>query len=195
MSNVSVFGLGYVGVVSAGCLAKEGHVVIGVDPNETKVNLINEGNSPIIEEGLIEEGLAELIEMGRSSRRLLATMDPMEGVLETEMSLICVGTPSQLNGSLDLKYVRNVCEQIGAVLKEKKDFHVVVCRSTILPGSMHDVVIPTLEQYSGKKAGVGFGVCNNPEFLREGTAVYDFYNPPKTVIGQSGEKKSYVWRQ
>jgi len=183
MSNVSVFGLGYVGVVSAACLVNKGHKVIGVDPVKDKVDMLNAGKSPII-----EEGLAELIEAGRLSRRLRATMDPMKGVLETEMSLICVGTPSQSNGSLNLKYVRNVCEQIGEAIRLKKDFHVVVCRSTILPGSMRDVVIPTLEEYSGKEAGVDFGVCNNPEFLREGTAVYDFYNPPKTVIGETDSK-------
>ena len=106
----------------------------------------------------------------------------------TDMSFICVGTPSLVNGGLDLKYVRNVCEQIGKAIKGKEEFHVVVARSTMLPGSMNDVVIPILEEYSGKKAGSGFGVCNNPEFLREGTAVYDFYNPPKTVIGETDEK-------
>lgn len=115
----------------------------------------------------------------------MATTDVGEAVLDTDLSLICVGTPSQSNGSLDLKYVRNACEQIAIALKKKKQFHVVVCRSTVLPGTMRGVVIPALEQYSEKKAGSDFGVCNNPEFLREGTAVYDFYHPPKTVIGQT----------
>jgi len=119
---------------------------------------------------------------------LRATQDIREAVSGSDISLICVGTPSQLNGSLDLKYVRKVCEEIGAALREKDDFHVVVARSTMLPGSMHSVVIPTLEEYSGKKAGTDFGVCNNPEFLRESTAVYDYYNPPKTVIGETDEK-------
>lgn len=187
MSKVSVFGLGYVGAVSVGCLAHDGHYVIGVDPNITKVDLINQGHSPVI-----EKEIDEIIAKGVSEKTIVATTDIRKAVLETEMSLICVGTPSQSNGSLDLKYVRNVCEQIAIVLKEKKEFHVVVCRSTILPGTMRSVVIPTLEQFSGKKAGICFGVCNNPEFLREGTAVYDFYHPPKTVIGQTDSRSGDI---
>lgn len=183
MARISVFGLGYVGTVTAACLANEGHVVVGVDPNETKVRLIDEGKSP-----LVEKGLAEHIHTAIAEGRLRATTDPQESVLATELSMICVGTPSQTNGSLDLKYVRNVCEEIGLALRHKEAFHVVVCRSTVLPGSMRSVVIATLEQYSGKRAGTEFGVCNNPEFLREGTAVHDFYNPPKTVIGQTDAK-------
>ena len=179
MSKISVFGLGYVGAVSAACFANEGHTVVGVDPNETKVDMINDGKSPII-----EQGLAELIQNVVADNRLRATKNPEEGILATELSLVCVGTPSRSNGSLDLKYVSQVCEQIGKLLKRKTDFHVVVCRSTMLPGSMSEVVIPTLEKFSNKRAGVDFGVCSNPEFLREGTAVYDFYHPPKTVIGQ-----------
>ena len=180
MSEISIFGLGYVGVVSACCLANDGHFVLGVEPNQTKVDLINTGKSPII-----EDGTTELIQKAVAAGRLRAITDAEEAVRRTELSLICVGTPSQPNGSLDLKYVRNVSEQIGRILKQKKDFHVVVYRSTMLPGSMRDIVIPTLEEYSGKKAGTDFGVCTNPEFLREGTAVYDYYNPPKIVIGQT----------
>lgn len=180
MSEISIFGLGYVGVVSACCLANDGHFVLGVEPNRTKVDLINNGKSPII-----EDGTAELIQKAVAAGRLRAITDAEEAVCRTELSLICVGTPSQPNGSLDLKYVRNVSEQIGGSLKQKQGFHVVVYRSTMLPGSMRDIVIPTLEQYSGKKAGIDFGVCTNPEFLREGTAVYDYYNPPKIVIGQT----------
>ena len=178
--RISIFGMGYVGVVSAACLAKEGHTVIGVDPNGAKVDLVNSGMSPIV-----ENQTPELIREAVAKGTLRATMDVKEAVLASELSLICVGTPSQNNGSLDLKYVRRVCEEIGQVLRTKDDFHVVVCRSTVLPGTMRGIVIPILEEHSGKQAGQGFGVCNNPEFLREGTAVHDFYNPPKTVIGET----------
>lgn len=178
--RISVFGLGYVGAVSAGCLASEGHDVIGLDPNKTKVDLINRGMSPIIEkdiDGIIAKSVAD--------GKLVATLDLYKAVLESEISFICVGTPSRGNGDLDLSFVYKVCEEIGEAIQKKNDFHVVVCRSTMLPGSMRKVVIPALEKYSGKKAGVDFGVCNNPEFLREGTAVFDYSNPPKTVIGES----------
>ncbi|MYM98499.1 nucleotide sugar dehydrogenase [Duganella vulcania] len=181
--KISIFGLGYVGAVSAGCLATDGHEVIGVDPNRTKVDLINQGTTPII-----EKDIGEMIAATVKSGHLRATTDVHDAVMGSDMSLICVGTPSQLNGNLDLSHVRKVCEQIGAAIKDKAGFHVVVARSTMLPGSMSSVVIPTLEAASGKKAGVDFGVCNNPEFLREGTAVYDYYHPPKTVIGESDEK-------
>ena len=181
--RVSIFGLGYVGAVSAGCIADNGHTVIGVDPFQTKVNLINEGVTPII-----EDEIGEIIARTVSKGLLRATSSAKEAIMNSEISLICVGTPSQINGSLDLKYVRRVCEDIAEIIKEKDDFHVVVCRSTILPGSMREVVIPTLERISGKKAGIDFGVCNNPEFLRESTAVYDFYNPPKTVVGETDER-------
>lgn len=185
--KISIFGLGYVGAVSAGCLAAEGHTVIGVDPNATKVDLINAGNTPII-----EQGLGDLIKAGVDQGRLSATSDVHAAVAETDLSIICVGTPSQSNGSLDLTYVRRVCQQIGEVLKDKDDFHVVVARSTMLPGSMMGTVIPTLEESSGKQAGVGFGVCINPEFLRESTAVHDFYHPPKTVIGETDQKSGDI---
>ena len=177
--KISIFGLGYVGTVSAGCFAHDGHDVIGVDPNPTKVDLINQGRTPVI-----EKDIGDLIATAVKAGRLAATTSVSEAINRSELSLVCVGTPSQLNGSLDLKYVRNVCEQIGSALKEKPDFHVVVIRSTMLPGSISRVVIPTLEEASGKRAGKDFGVCNNPEFLREGTAVHDFYHPPKTVIGE-----------
>jgi GDP-mannose 6-dehydrogenase len=181
--KISIFGMGYVGAVSAGCLASDGHTVIGVDPNRTKVDLIKQGQTPII-----EKDIGEMIAATVKDGLLQATDDVRHAVLNSEMSLICVGTPSQLNGNLDLSAVRKVCEQIGAALKEKKDFHVVVARSTMLPGSMRSVVIPALEQASGKKAGVDFGVCNNPEFLREGTAVHDYHHPPKTVIGETDQR-------
>src|SRR5580693_3865133 len=177
--RISIFGLGYVGTVSAGCLADDGHEVVGVDPLPTKVDLINRGQSPII-----ETDIGEIIAATAKAGRLRATSDPMQAIRETELSFVCVGTPSQANGNLDLRYIRRICEQIGAALKTKTARHTVVIRSTILPGTMHKIVIPTLEEFSGKKAGFDFGVCNNPEFLREGSAVKDFRCPPKTVIGE-----------
>lgn len=178
--RISVFGLGYVGAVGAGCLAKDGHTVIGVDPNQTKVDLINQGQTPII-----EAEIGDIISRSAREGTLRATTSVAEAVHGSDVSFICVGTPSQLNGSLDLRYVRKVCEEIGTALRDKDGFHIVVQRSTVLPGTMASVVIPTLEEYSGKTGGRDFGVCNNPEFLREGTAVNDFYHPPKTVIGES----------
>jgi GDP-mannose 6-dehydrogenase len=165
--------------VSAACLAKDGHDIIGVDPVRTKVQLINSGNPPIIETG-IEEIIAEAV----ATVRLRATDDPVQAIQGTELSFVCVGTPSQINGDLDLTHVRNVCEQIGLALRGKSARHTVVIRSTILPGTMRRVIIPVLEEVSGKKVGADFGVCNNPEFLREGTAVLDFNSPSKTVIGE-----------
>ena len=177
--RISVFGLGYVGAVSAGCLADDGHEVVGVDPVPTKVDLINRGQSPIV-----EKGVGEIIVAAANAGRLRATSDPTKAIRETELSFVCVGTPSQANGNLDLRYIRRICEQIGEALKTKNESHTVVIRSTILPGTMRKVVIPTLEEFSGKHASVDFGVCNNPEFLREGSAVKDFRCPPMTVIGE-----------
>lgn len=177
--KISVFGLGYVGTVSAGCLANDGYEVVGVDPIQTKVDLINRGRSPII-----EAEIGEIIQSTVKSGRLRAIVDPKEAIQKTDLSFVCVGTPSQPNGNLDLRYIRRICEQIGEALKAKSGRHTVVIRSTVLPGTMREIVIPILEESSGKKAGVGFGVCHNPEFLREGSAVKDFYAPPKTVIGE-----------
>ena len=177
--RISIFGLGYVGTVSAGCLAYEGHDVVGVDPVPTKVNLINRGKSPIV-----ETDVGEIIAATAKAGRLRATSDPSQAIRETELSFVCVGTPSQANGNLDLRYIRRICEQIGEALKSKNERHTVVVRSTILPGTMRKIVIPILEEFSAKKAAVEFGVCNNPEFLREGSAVNDFRCPPKTVIGE-----------
>ena len=176
--KISVFGLGYVGAVSAGCLAALGHEVVGVDPVEAKVALTAQGKPPVVEKDL-ERLLTDAVAQGR----LRATTDSRKAVLETDCSLVCVGTPSKANGDLDLSHVSAVNKQIGETLREKQARHMVVIRSTVLPGTLRGVVIPILEQASGKKAGVDFGVGNNPEFLREGTAVADFYHPPKTVIG------------
>lgn len=177
--RVSIFGLGYVGAVSAGCLANEGHQVVGVDPVLTKVNLINQGQCPIV-----EADIGGIIASSVEGGWLRATDDPTPAIRDTELSFVCVGTPSQANGNLDIRYIRRICEQIGDALKSKTTRHTVVIRSTIVPGTMHNIVVPTLEEFSGKKAGADFGVCHNPEFLREGSAVKDFYSPPKTVIGQ-----------
>src|SRR4051812_47673091 len=178
--KVSVFGLGYVGSVSAASFAGDGHTVVGVDVNADKVASINAGKSPII-----EPGLDELLARNVSEGRLRATTDTREAIAATEASLVCVGTPSRRNGSLDLTYLERVCEQIGAALRDKPAYHVVVVRSTVLPGTTHGVVIPALERESGKKYGEGFGVSVNPEFLREGTAIKDFRKPPLTLVGHN----------
>ena len=177
--KISIFGLGYVGAVSAGCLSAQGHSVIGVDPVRAKVDLINRGQSPII-----EENINSIIASAVAEGRLRATDDHLAAIQNTEVSFVCVGTPSQPNGNLDLRYIRRICEQIGEVLKDKAASHVVVIRSTVLPGTMRQIVILVLEEFSGKTAGTDFAVCHNPEFLREGSAVNDFYCPPKTVIGE-----------
>ncbi len=181
--RISIFGLGYVGTVSAGCFANDGHDVVGVDPVQTKVSLINQGQCPII-----EADIGEIITSAVAKSRLRATEDPTLAIKDTDLSFVCVGTPSQTNGNLDLRYIRRISEQIGQGLREKNTWHAVVVRSTIMPGTMRTIVIPILEECSGKRAGVDFGVCHNPEFLREGSAVRDFYSPPKTVIGQLDER-------
>ena len=177
--KISVFGLGYVGAVSAGCLANDGHYVVGVDTVQAKVDFINRGKSPII-----EADIGEIMAACAAAGRLTATADATQAITATELSFVCVGTPSLPNGNLDLRYIRRICEQVGEGLKNKNTWHTVVIRSTILPGTMRGIVIPVLEEFSGKKAGVDFGVCHNPEFLREGSAVQDFNAPPKTVIGE-----------
>jgi GDP-mannose 6-dehydrogenase len=178
--KVSVFGLGYVGSVSAASFAADGHEVVGVDVNAGKVAAVNAGRSPIVEPGL-EAQLADAVAAGR----LRATTDTADAVAATEVSLLCVGTPSRKNGSLDLTYLERVASQIGAELARKDTYHVVVVRSTVLPGTTHEVVIPALERTSGKKYGEGFGVSVNPEFLREGTALKDFRKPPLTLVGHN----------
>ena len=177
-TEISVFGLGYVGCVTAACFAKEGHSVIGIDSNPAKVEMINRGRSTIL-----EEGIADLVEEVVNAGRLQATVDVCQAVTSSSISLICVGTPSRGNGSIDLSYIERVCRDIGAVLRQKADPHVVVVRSTVLPGTVEAVVIPALEASSGKQAGVDFGVCMYPEFLREGSSIRDFYDPPFTLIG------------
>jgi len=177
--RICILGLGYVGAVSAGCLAQEGHDVIGVDPESRKVDLINAGKSPII-----EKDIGQIIERQVAQGRLAATMDVVDAVQRSDLVMVCVGTPSRSNGSIELKYIRRVCEEIGTALRQHHGAPALVFRSTMLPGTMNDVVIPALEESSGRHAGIEFGVCINPEFLREGTAVHDYFNPPKTVIGE-----------
>jgi GDP-mannose 6-dehydrogenase len=178
--KVSVFGLGYVGCVSAASLAADDHQVVGVDVNEGKVDAINSGRSPIVEPGL-EDLLKGAVDRGA----LRATTGTREAIADSDISLVCVGTPSQRNGSLDLTYLERVCGQIGEALRDKPAYHVVVIRSTVLPGTTHGVVIPALERGSGKTYGEGFGVSVNPEFLREGTALKDFRKPPLTLVGHN----------
>lgn len=177
---VSVFGLGYVGCVSAACLASRGHHVVGVDVSRQKLDDLRQGRAPVVEER-IGELTAEVVGSGA----LTVTDDARTAVLNTDISLVCVATPSGAGGGLATTYLEQVSSQIGDALAEKQGWHVVVYRSTMVPGTCEELLIPLLEQRSGKRAGVDFGVCLNPEFLREGTSVRDFFDPPKTVVGES----------
>ena len=177
--RISIFGLGYVGAVCAGCLSARGHDVIGVDISAHKIDLINSGKSPIV-----EPGLEELLQQGLRQGRLRGTTDVAAAVLESDVSFICVGTPSKKNGDLELNYIEGVCREIGMAMRDKNERHTVVVRSTVLPGTAKNVVLPILEDCSGKKAGIDFGLAVNPEFLRESTAIKDYDFPPMTVIGE-----------
>ncbi|HWV16441.1 MAG TPA: UDP-glucose/GDP-mannose dehydrogenase family protein [Cellvibrio sp.] len=177
--RISVFGLGYVGAVCVGALASRGHKIIGVDVSTTKIDLINQGLSPIV-----EPGLGELLADGVKKGLISGTLHVTNAVHDSDLSMICVGTPSKRNGDLDLSYIEYVCEEIGLALREKSERHTVVIRSTVLPGTVSNVVQPILEKFSGKKAGVDFGLAINPEFLRESTAIKDYNFPPITVIGE-----------
>ena len=176
--SISVFGLGYVGSVSAACFASMGHRVIGVDVNPAKVEMMESGRSPII-----EAGMNELVAEGNRGCRLHATVDSVAAVLESDASFVCVGTPSLRSGKLDLSHIEKVAREIGAALKQKKSLHTFVLRSTVLPGTTESIVLPILEQTSGRRAGVDFNVAYNPEFMREGSAVADFLQPPYTILG------------
>jgi GDP-mannose 6-dehydrogenase len=176
---IGVFGLGYVGSVSAGCLTALGHEVVGVDVNPIKVEMINAGQSPVI-----EAELDALIARGVETGRLRAETSAWEAIAVSDVSLVCVGTPSESNGNLNLTSVERVCQQIGQALAKKEGYHIVVVRSTMLPGSTEGRVIPILESASGRQAGRDFGISYNPEFLREGTAVHDFHHPPFSLVGQ-----------
>ncbi|HMF92363.1 MAG TPA: nucleotide sugar dehydrogenase, partial [Candidatus Angelobacter sp.] len=178
MKSISVFGMGYVGAVTAGCLADAGHRVTGLDVNPAKLEMLESGRAPVL-----EPGLDDLIARGRKSGRLHVTRDTVAAVSESEISFICVGTPSLPNGRLDLRILERVCEEIGGALCSKRGFHWIVVRSTVLPGTARSTVIPRIEAYSRKRAGVDFAVCVNPEFTREGSAVADFLNPAMIVLG------------
>ncbi len=181
--SVSIFGLGYVGSVSAACFASLGHTVIGVDVSETKVKMMDSGRTPIVEARMTEM-VAEAHRLGR----LRATTDALTAVLDSQVSFVCVGTPSLKNGKLDLSHIEDVARQIGAAIRRKQTPHVFVLRSTVLAGTTETIVLPILEKESGKKCGQDFTVCYNPEFMREGSAVADFLNPPYTILGASDTK-------
>jgi GDP-mannose 6-dehydrogenase len=176
--QISVFGLGYVGAVTAACLAELGHEVVGVDVNQVKLDLISAGRVPVI-----EPGLQERITSALAVRRLHATADPVAAVLGSQVSLICVGTPANQAGGVSLDALESVLGQIGSALRTKRESHSVVVRSTIPPGTMQERVVPILQAASGRRIGEGLELCFNPEFLREGSAIKDFYHPPFTVIG------------
>ena len=192
--SISVFGLGYVGTVTAACLSYRGNNVIGIDLRRTKVEAMDSGYSPIV-----EPRVSELIAEAHKAGRLHATSSAEIAVLNSDISFLCVGTPSLRHGKLDLGHIEPVCREIGEILKKKNSFHLVVLRSTVLPGTAESIVVPTLEKSSGKRIGPDFGVCVNPEFMREGTDVADFLEPAITVIGAADKAQSaqvremYAW--
>lgn len=180
--RISIFGMGYVGAVCAACLADRGHTVIGVDIAQTKIDLINRGRSPIV-----EPGLQELLQRGVAAGRIRATADTADAIRQSDLSMVCVGTPSKKNGDLDLRFVEAVVADIGMSLRDKRERHTVVIRSTVLPGTTKEVVVPLLEGTSLKRIGRDLGLAVNPEFLRESTAIADYNAPPMTVIGEWDE--------
>src|SRR5688572_16170045 len=180
--RISIFGLGYVGAVSMACLARDGHRVIGVDVDATKLELIRARKSPILEEG-IQELMRDVVDSGR----VAVTQDALRAVQETEVPFVCVGTPSAANGSQDLGAITRLAEQIGTALASKREFHTVVVRSTVQPGTLEDVIAPILERASGKRSGVEFGLAFQPEFLREGSSIRDYDHPPYTIVGGNCE--------
>jgi GDP-mannose 6-dehydrogenase len=180
--RISIFGLGYVGAVSLACLARDGHQVVGVDIDPVKLELIRSRKSPILEEG-IQELMRDVVNSGRVS----VTADAAEAMRQTELSFVCVGTPSAANGSQDLTAILRLAEQLGEALAQKKEFHTIVIRSTVQPGTVEDKIEPILERASGKTSGVDFGLCFQPEFLREGSSIRDYDHPPYTIVGGNCE--------
>lgn len=191
--NISIFGLGYVGCVSLGCLARNGHTVIGVDVSETKVKQINSGLPTII-----EKDIDVIVQEEHTKGRISATTDFDAAIKATEVSIIAVGTPSSDTGHLNLSYIFKVAENFGRVLATKEEFHIIAIRSTVMPGTAEKFAA-IVEEFSGKKANVDFAMVSNPEFLREGTAVYDYFHPPITLLGsdsaQAAEKVASLYRQ
>jgi len=187
--NVSIFGLGYVGAVSLGCLARDGHAVVGVDLDQTKLDLIRQGATPII-----EEGMEELMSHAGSCGRVDVTDNPMDGVHRSEVSFVCVGTPARSNGSQDLSAIRRLSEQVGKARKSKVGYHVFVIRSTVFPGTVEEIITPIIEEHSGKQKGQDFDVCFQPEFLREGSSIKDYDHPPLTVVGTDSTRAEKVLR-
>ena len=180
--NISIFGLGYVGAVSLACLARDGHHVIGVDIDRGKLELIAAGRTPVVEEGMVEL-MAQVVQSGRVS----VTTEVERAMRESELSLVCVGTPSAANGSQDQGALQRIALQLGAALRGKADGHAVVFRSTVVPGTVEEMLRPLLERESGKKAGRGFHLCFQPEFLREGSSIRDYDRPPFTIVGAGSE--------
>jgi GDP-mannose 6-dehydrogenase len=188
--TLSVLGLGYVGTVSAACFANHGFRVMGVDINPDKVDSINDRRSPII-----EQGLDQLIARSVATGRLQATTDVEQAIQDSDVSLICVGTPSQPDGAPELRHVVRVAEQVGQALARRQGRHTVVLRSTVPPGTTEEVVKPLLERASGLQAGPDFGLCFVPEFLREGNSVSDFHGPPFTLVGMLAEQDARLARE
>jgi GDP-mannose 6-dehydrogenase len=187
--SLSVFGLGYVGSVTAACLAGKGNRVV-VDIDAGKVQALESGRSPVL-----EKGINELVEDSRKAGRLLATTDPTRAICESELSIVCVGTPSEKNGRIDVSHLKRACEEIGKGIAQKKKHHTIVFRSTVIPGTTESILIPELEKASKKLCGTDFGVCYNPEFMRDGSAVSDFFEPAVTILGASDPQHSKLLRQ
>lgn len=190
IKRISIFGLGYVGAVSLACLARDGHKVTGVDVDPVKLDLIRNRKSPILEEG-IQELMRDVV----SSGRVAVTSDASQALRDTELSFVCVGTPSAPNGNQDLTAILRLSEQLGEALRHKREFHTIVIRSTVQPGTVEEKIEPILERASGKKAGVDFGLCFQPEFLREGSSIRDYDHPPYTIVGGNCEQAVNVVRE
>jgi GDP-mannose 6-dehydrogenase len=188
--NISIFGLGYVGAVSLACLARDGHRVVGVDVDQAKLDLIAGGRTPVVEEGMVQL-MADTVASGRVS----VSRDTRQAVLDTDVSLICVGTPSAPNGSQDQTAMLRLAHDLGVAMRDKRTMHVFAFRSTLVPGTVEDVLRPIIEEESGKKDGVNFHVCFQPEFLREGTSIRDYDRPPFTVVGANAPEASAKLRE